>query len=215
MTLTKAARLLGIVLVASTLYGCKDKEEGAAILPTIDQYFPDSAIFKFNNRVLWIQTHVNGISGKVAATIFAQACQQASKSFGNFKINVAEELQFDGRSILIIGFKNFCIACDLRDGNGPDGNPRGTIMTWQQAPSWFVQHVGYMPTTQQIFVERLADIQNTPKGQSMNLETLAEDKAQLKARELGLLRDMESKQELEEEKKDSPPVNAEDQSAGN
>jgi hypothetical protein len=199
MILRKSACLLFTALLIGVLSGCKDKEEGEMVLPTINQYFPDSSIYKFDKRVLWIQTHVDGISGKVAASIYAQACQTAAKSIGKIRINIAEELEFDGRSILVIGFKNGCVACDLRDGIDANGVPRGTIMGWQQSRPWFIQHLGYMPTPDIIRVEKLADIQNTPKGQPMHLETLAQEQAELREKQLEIIREIQLKQKVEDE----------------
>lgn len=180
MTIGKSVQLIFALLLVDTLSSCKDQQEAAAVLPEICQYFPDSSIYKFDKRVLWIQTRVDGISGKVAAAIYTQACQQAAKSIGKIKINMATELQIDGRSILVIGFKNGCVACDLRNGVDTSGVPVGTIMNWQQANVWFTQHIGYMPTPEQIFVVSLRDVQNTPKGQPMQLRTLAELQQQKK-----------------------------------
>jgi hypothetical protein len=161
-------------ILAFNISGCKDQSEAKAILPTVCQYFPGSEIYKFDQRVLWVQTHVDGISGATAMSMFTQACQKAAKSFGDVKFDVSTELKFDQRSILIFGFKRGCIACDLRDGVNSDGVPNGTIMDWKQVSPWLSQHIGYMPTAAQIRVITLEDVGRTPKGEPMQLQTLAE-----------------------------------------
>ena len=168
---------LSLVLCLSTT-ACKDQSEAAAVLPTVCQYFPNSMIYKFDKRVLWIQTNVDGISSATAMEIFSDACQKAGKAIGQIKINAVEELQFDGRSILVIGFKKGIVACDLRGGGDANGVPRGQVLNWQMANAWFTQHIGYIPTASQISVITLADVKNTPKGEPMQLKTLAEMQAE-------------------------------------
>jgi hypothetical protein len=45
-------------------------------------------IYKFDRRVLWIQTHVDGIGPQIAETMFQQGCQKAAFPIGRFKINI-------------------------------------------------------------------------------------------------------------------------------
>ncbi len=47
---------------------------------------------------------------------------------------------------------------------------------------WLQQRLGYVPSKDQLLVERLQDIQNTPPGQPMMLKTLAELQNENRAR---------------------------------
>jgi hypothetical protein len=184
MTTGKSAPLILVMLLVSVcLYGCKDKEEAREVLPKVCPHFPDSVIYKFDKRVLWIQTNVDGISGETAEDIFQQACQQAAYKLGKLTFNISAEMKFDDRSILIIGFKQYLVAWEVRNGVDQRGIPRGyEVMNWNQAPSWFMQHLGYRPlqNADQIYVITLQDVQQTPQGQPMQLQTLAQLQQQRK-----------------------------------
>jgi type II secretory pathway component PulM len=56
-----------------------------------------------------------------------------------------------------------------------------------------------MPTPDIIRVESLNDIQNTPKGQPMQLKTLAQEIAELRERQSETTQDMQLKQKVEDE----------------
>jgi hypothetical protein len=197
----RALMLLCIILTIAGLCGCKDQSEASVILPQVCKEFPDSVIYKFDPRVLWIQTHVDGISPELAEMLYEGACQKAAKSFGQIKFNWINELQFDGRSILVIGFKRIVIACDLRDGTDAYGRLKAKIMNFQQVPSWLTQHIGYAPSDDKVMIVTLADAQNTPKGEPMNLHTLTEFKAAYKAKQQEQLNDYILKQKAEQDAK--------------
>jgi hypothetical protein len=162
------------LLLTLPLTACKDQSEAAAVLPQVCEYFPDSVIYKFDPRVLWIQTHVDGISGKTAAVIYSEACQKAARSIGQIRINIATELNFDGRSILVIGFKKGIVAWQISDGMDVTGVPRFSVLSWSDAQTWLTRRIGYFPTSDKILVVTLDAARNTPKGQPMQLQTLAE-----------------------------------------
>ncbi len=196
--------VLCVSLATIGLCGCKDQSEASQILPCVCKDFPGSVIYKFDTRVLWIQTRADGISPELAGVIYQQACKEASEaapSLGQIKFNWVNELQFDGRSILVIGFKRIVVACDLRDGMDANGHPKGEIMSFQQAPSWLTRHIGYAPADDKVMIVTLADAQNTPKGEPMNLRTLAEFRAEDKAKQQEELNDYFLKQKSEQEAK--------------
>jgi len=180
MTTGKLQFLILAVFLTNILSGCRDKDEAKAALPEICEYFPGSQIYKFDRRVLWIQTKVDGISSATAAAMFEQACQKAARSFGRIQINITTELNFDGRSILLIGFRQYLVAWEVRNGVDERGIPRYEVMNWQEAPAWFMQHVGYRPQPDRILVINLQDVLQTPKGQQMQLRSLAQLQQQRK-----------------------------------
>jgi hypothetical protein len=61
-----ALSIAPVLLLSLLLSSCiADK----AVLTQIHEYFPGSTLFKFDKRVLWIQTQVDGVSGKFAETV--------------------------------------------------------------------------------------------------------------------------------------------------
>ncbi len=81
--------VLSFVIIASLfLSGCKDKDEAKHILPSVDAAFPNSYILKIDPRLLWIQTHVSGISPITAEQMYVEACKKATiPIIGKIKIN--------------------------------------------------------------------------------------------------------------------------------
>src|SRR6516165_5124246 len=78
--------LFGLNLLFLCLFakGCVDDR---AVLSQTTEYFPGSVIYKFDPRVLWIQTEVDGVSGKFAEKTLENFLQDAEgttekKSFG-------------------------------------------------------------------------------------------------------------------------------------
>jgi len=146
MTTKKSIGLILMVLMVSTLAGCDDQK---MVLPKVCEYFPDSALYQFDKRVIWIQTRVDGISGKTAAAIFEQFCQQAEQ-MGKLRVALAAEFAIDGHRILVVGFRQGIVAWDIRDGVDPATRlPRFQILNWSQEPAWFTQHLGYVPRKDQ------------------------------------------------------------------
>ena len=140
-----------IVLLIGSLSGCVDDHQ---LLSSVHEYFPGAALFKFDKRVLWIQTEVDGVSPKFAEKTFLNFLEEADKSTAQKSfgiINFSDALAHDGYVYLVLGFKQGVVAWDRRPvvQNGE----RVTFhwnLTWEQAPTWFVEHVGYFPTKEQI-----------------------------------------------------------------
>jgi hypothetical protein len=167
--------LLVLLLLCFSLTGCKDQSEASAILPTAYQSFPGTEIYKADKRILWVQTQVDGISSSVADTMFKQACVEATKNFGKIKINIQLELSVDQKQVLIVGFKRFWVLWEVRNGVDYQGVPLNyKVMNLEMLKDWFTQHLGRIPTPDQIEVVTLQDVQNTPKGEPMQLQTLAQ-----------------------------------------
>jgi hypothetical protein len=149
----KPALFLLVVLLAGTLSGCLDDHQ---LLSSVHEYFPAAALYKFDGRVLWIQTQVDGVSPKFAEKTFLNFLQEANtsaaqKSFGI--IDFADALAHDGYIFLVLGFKQGIVVWDRRPvlQNGA----RVTLhwnMSWEEAPPWFVEHLGYYPQKEQIVV---------------------------------------------------------------
>jgi hypothetical protein len=55
--------LVAVLLFCMFVSSCV---EDKAVLKQIHEYFPGSSLYKFDKRVLWIQTQVDGVSGKFA-----------------------------------------------------------------------------------------------------------------------------------------------------
>ena len=150
---TRPGFLLAVVLSFS-LCGCVDDH---AILTQIHEYFPGSTLYKFDKRVLWIQTQVDGVSGKFAEKTLNSFLQDAEgaaeqKSFG--LVHFSDALAHDGYIYLVIGFRRGIIVWDRRPATGPNGLPTTYhwVLTWEQAPQWFTQHIGYYPQKEQIAI---------------------------------------------------------------
>ncbi len=147
----KSALFVLVVLLTSTLLGCVDDHQ---LLLSVHEYFPGAALYKFDKRVLWIQTEVDGISPKFAEKTFLNFLEEANKSTAQKSfgiINFSDALAHDGYVYLVLGFKQGMVVWDRRPvlQNGA----RVTFhwnMTWEEAPTWFVEHVGYFPTNEQI-----------------------------------------------------------------
>jgi hypothetical protein len=167
--------LLAPLVLCIALTGCKDQSESSAILPTACRSFPGTDIYKIDKRILWVQTNVDGVSSSVAETMFKQACAEATKNIGKIKINIQLELSVDQKQVLIIGFKRFWVLWDVRNGVDYQGVPLNyQVMNFDMLKGWFTQHLGRVPTPDQIEVVTLQDVQNTPKGEPMQLQTLAQ-----------------------------------------
>jgi hypothetical protein len=142
------------LLLAMTLSGCLDDHQ---LLAQMHEYFPGAALYKFDNRVLWIQTQVDGVSPKFGEQTFLHFLEEADsstqqKSFGT--IHFSDALAHDGYIYLVLGFKQGIVVWDRRPVARPNGSPVTLHwnMNWQQAPGWFVEHVGYYPQKSQIVV---------------------------------------------------------------
>src|ERR1700722_2052734 len=99
------------VALCLILTGCDSESDGKRVLPSINEYFPNSVLYSFDKCVLWIQTDVTGIGDKMALSIYAQACQNAVKQaeqeipLKNLRFTIQELMNFDQHSYLIIGFR--------------------------------------------------------------------------------------------------------------
>ena len=146
--------LLVVLLCSFALCGCVDDH---AILTQVHEYFPGASIYKFDKRVLWIQTDVGGVSGKFAEKTLTSFLHDADgtamqKSFG--LVHFSQALAHDGYIYLVIGFQNGIIVWDRRPVTEPNGL-RATqrwVLKWDSAPDWFTQHIGYYPTKEQIVI---------------------------------------------------------------
>lgn len=186
-----------LILLCLSLTACKDQSEASAILPKACKSFPNTTIYKFDKRILWVQTKVDGISASVADTMFKQACQDASLNLGKIKINIQTELNFDGRQALIVGFRQFYVVWPVRNGVDLQVVPVGyQVMTGAMLSNWFTQHLGYCPTPAQIQVVTEQDAENTPKGEPMQTQTLAELQAAKRAKIVQQVQDYTKEQQL-------------------
>src|SRR5215831_10689548 len=99
----KSALLIAPVLLLSlVLCSCV---EDKAVLTQIHEYFPGSTLYKFDKRVLWIQTQVDGVSGRFAEKTLDSFLQDADgaaekKSFG--LVHFSDALAHDGIIYLVI-----------------------------------------------------------------------------------------------------------------
>jgi hypothetical protein len=149
----KPALFLLVVLLTSTLSGYLDDHQ---LLTQVHEYFPGAALYKFDGRVLWIQTQVDGVSPKFAEQTFLHFLEEADtaavqKSLGI--IHFSDALAHDGYVFLVLGFKEGIVVWDRRPvlQNGATVTLHWN-MTWQKAPTWFVEHLGYYPQKDQIVV---------------------------------------------------------------
>ncbi len=174
-----AILFLFAALLSLTLTGCKDEDVAPNVLPLFSNYFPDTTIYDFDKRFLWIQTHIDGISSSAADLMFKQDCDQANsaikkKSLGILK-NIHAGLIIAQKKVLIVGFNRFWVVWPVRNGVDYQGIPLNyQIMDYQMFRDWFTRSLGFFPTPNQIRVITLRDVQTTPKGQPMQLQTLAE-----------------------------------------
>jgi hypothetical protein len=143
-----------VLLVLLTVSGCVDDHQ---LLTQVHEYFPGAALYKFDKRVLWIQTQVEGVTPKFGEETFLHFLEEANnstkqKSFGI--INFSDALAHDGYIFLVLGFKQGIVVWDRRNVLGPNGLPTTYHwnLSWQQAPAWFTQHLGYYPQKDQITV---------------------------------------------------------------
>ncbi|HXL72143.1 MAG TPA: hypothetical protein VN963_00835 [bacterium] len=167
--------LLFVTLSGLTLTGCKDEKVAPWVLPPFCDHFPDTTIYDFDKRILWIQTQVDGISSSTAETMFKEGCVQAENIKGIIKVKINSELTIAGKQVLIIGFNHYWVVWSVRNGVDYQGVPLNyQVMDYQTFHNWFTQKLGYMPTPDQIRVITLQNVQETPKGQPMQLQTLAE-----------------------------------------
>jgi hypothetical protein len=136
-----------VLLLSLTLSGCVDDH---ALLVQVNEYFPGSTRWKFDNRVLWIQTQAGGISGKFAEKTFDTFLSEADsyaqqKSLGF--VHFSGALAHDGYTYLVLGFRQGIIVWDRRV------NLRWTL-SWPQVRPWFIEHIGYYPEQGQIEIVR-------------------------------------------------------------
>jgi hypothetical protein len=190
---------VGLCLV---LTGCDSESDAKRVLPSINEYFPNSVLYSFDKRVLWIQTDVTGIGDKMALSIYAQACQNAVKQaeqelpLRNLRFTIQELMNFDQHSYLIIGFRGGIVAWHVRDGIDANGTPRCQVLGWSAAKEWLQEHLGYVPTPQQISVVTYQIAESTPKGQPMQCPTLAQVQQAKRQQQQAALQDYIKKQEL-------------------
>jgi hypothetical protein len=175
--------LLATAFLGFSLSGCKDEEVAPKVLPQFNDYFPDTTMYEVDKRFLWIQTHIDGISGSAADLMFKQDCAQSipaiqKNSFGLIK-NIPIALTFAGKQALIIGFNHFWVVWLVRNGVDSQGIPVNyQVMNYQQFNNWLTQVLGFMPTPDQIKVVSLQNVQQTPKGQVLQAPTLAQVRLQ-------------------------------------
>lgn len=155
MPARKSTFLVAMVLLfCVSLSGCVDDH---TVLTQIHEYFPGSTLYKFDKRVLWIQTQVDGVSGKFAEKTLNSFLQDADgaaeqKSFG--LVHFSDALAHDGYLYLVIGFRQGIIVWDRRAVVGPNGlrTTQHWVMNWKQAPAWFTEHIGFYPQKEQIMI---------------------------------------------------------------
>ena len=142
-----------VALVCLTFSGCVDDHQ---LLTQVHEYFPGAALYKFDKRVLWIQTEVDGISPKFAEQTFLHFLEEANssalqKSFGI--VNFSTALGHDGYVFLVLGFKAGIVVWDRRTvmQNGAPVTLHWNLAS-EEAPAWFVQHLGYYPQQDQIVI---------------------------------------------------------------
>jgi hypothetical protein len=175
--------LLFTIFLGLSLSGCNDVEEANNILPQFNNYFPNTTLYDVDKRILWIQTQIDGISASAAELMFQQDCQQSipaiyKSSYGISK-SIPVALSFDGKKVLIIGFKNFWVVWLVRNGVNAQGIPVNyQVLDYQQFGAWLTQALGAIPTPDQIKVVTLQNAQLTPKGQLLNAPTLAQVRQQ-------------------------------------
>jgi len=180
-----AITLLLATILSLTLTSCKDEEVAPNVLPTFNEFFPDTTMYDVDKRFLWIQTHIDGISLSAADMIFKQDFAQATqaiqkKSFGITK-SVPLALSIAGKQALIVGFNHFWVVWVVRNGVDPQGIPVNyQVLNYQQFSSWLTQVLGAMPTPDQIKVVSLEIVQQTPKGQPLQAPTLSQIRQQKK-----------------------------------
>lgn len=175
--------ILLTALLGLSLSGCKDEEVAPMVLPTFNDYFPDSTLYHVDKRFLWVQTHIDGISASAAELMFRQDCGQAltaiqKKSFQIIK-NLPTALTIAGKQVLIVGFNHFWVVWVVRNGVDAQGIPVNyVVLNYQQFNAWLTQVLGAMPTPDQIKVVSLPLLQQTPKGQLVQPPTLAQVRQQ-------------------------------------
>jgi hypothetical protein len=152
----KPTMLLLTLQLCATLSGCVDDH---ALLAQVHEYFPGASLYKFDKRVLWIQTEVDGITPKLGEQIFLRFLDEANsaarhRSWGI--VSLSSAMKQDGYIYLVLGFKQGIVAWDRRNGISPTGSerPHHWNLTWEQAPAWLLQHLGYCPKDNQIVIVR-------------------------------------------------------------
>lgn len=141
---------VALLLLGLTPRGCVNDH---TLLKQVHEYFPRATLYKFDPRVLWIQTQVDGISGKFANETFQRFLEEAQrgaleKSYGI--VDFSGAMARDGYVYLVLGFRQGVVIWDRRSGtNGPRW-----ILNWQEARQWFIQYFGYFPKDDQIEVVR-------------------------------------------------------------
>jgi hypothetical protein len=141
------------LFVAVTFCGCVPDQD---ILAQVNQYFPGSTLLKFDKRVLWIQTKVDGVGPKFTEMALNNFLAQADtlaeqKSLG--LVHFTDAFAHDGYIYLVIGFQHGIIIWDRRVvvENGVPSTLHW-VMAFDQAPAWFTEHIGYYPRREQITI---------------------------------------------------------------
>jgi hypothetical protein len=146
--------LLVALLTSVALSGCVDDHQ---LLAQVHEYFPGAALYKFDRRILWIQTQVDGISPKFAEETFLHFLEESDKAALQKSLGIvhfSDALAHDGYIYLVLGFRQGVVVWDRRPVIGPNGlqTTYHWNMSQDQAPAWFVQHLGYYPQPDQIVV---------------------------------------------------------------
>ena len=149
-----ASLFVAVILFSIVLSGCVDDHQ---LLSQVQDYFPGAELYKFDRRVIWIQTQVDGISPKFAEKTLQEFLQQADSTAQHESLGIvhfSDALAHDGVIYLVLGFRSGIVVWDRRAVPGPNGFPvtHDWNLTWDQAPAWFVEHLGYYPQRNQIVV---------------------------------------------------------------
>jgi hypothetical protein len=126
---TPALRLLVVLFLSVSFPGCANSHEFVndhELLMQVHEYFPNAVLYKFDKRVLWIQTQVDGVSGRFAEKTLESFLQESDsaamqRSFGT--VHFSNALAHDGYVYLVAGFQQNVVVWDRRTVVGPDRLP--------------------------------------------------------------------------------------------
>lgn len=131
----KRLALLTVVVVVSTLLsGCPlvdPQKIDSQILAGLQQYFPNAVLFKFDDRVLWLQTGVDGISSKFAAETFQSFSQKPE--FGDLR----KGMFYAGYRFMMVTLQKWTIVYDWQSDRVY------TPMDGDQMDVWCLTNLGY------------------------------------------------------------------------
>ncbi|HUB67874.1 MAG TPA: hypothetical protein VL981_10355 [Candidatus Methylacidiphilales bacterium] len=97
--------------------------------------------------------------------MFRETCAEAPWHIGKITINITTEMNLAHKQYLVMGFRRFFVAWNVADGVDARGIPRAQVFTLQQANDWFYRVLGSAPSTNQIYVVTLSDVQNATGNQ--------------------------------------------------